>query len=493
MEYEENKEKPKHNIFTFTYVNVKEVEYTVEYRYADTNEKIAESETKTTSNAVITERFKTITDYIPDAFFKRLILAVEKNENGDYVSSSTNVLVFYYTKNTTSAYYAVHYMLQNIGADTALDKENGKYKNYTESSAHTEGIGNVGNTCDIPPQTFSGFEVQKTAKMISTNATGSGTQENDVSLIENDGTPHFEIKVSQNGTELYIFYTRKTQKYNVYYLKYGTDISDLEALKYPDGSNGVLKATETKSAQFGAAVTESAESLGAGWTCVSALTQSIQIRSIDKQNYIIFYYAPVQRTIEYKIWTYGGGTLNNTIEVFDGDNTEGIKGSTPKALEGYEFSGWYLDEACTVSIGEKGNVDESTNHLDPVSKYLAVMPEINVFYAKFTPINGSLTITREKAKDESNGTQVFVYKIQAKNDPDYVIYATIAGNGSITVKDLPCREYTVEQQNGWSWRYSDTVKTVTVESGGSTVRFNDTAQKETWLNGNSQRKTNRKG
>ncbi len=489
MEYEGNKENPKHNIFTFTYVKVKEVKYRVEYRYADTNKEISAAVTKTTSNAVITERFKTITDYIPDAFFKRLILAVEKNEKGEYVGASTNVLVFYYTKNTTSAYYAVHYMLQDIGAGLALSKdENGNYINYTESSAHTEGIGNVGQICAIPPQTFSGFTVQGNA-MVSN---GDGSESGKPITMDEDGAC-FNIEVSKNGTELYIFYTRNTQKYNVYYLQYGTDISDLSSLRYA-GENGVLKDTKTDTAQFGATVTELAETVSfGGWTCVSALSQSIQIRSIDEQNYIIFYYAPVQRTIEYKVWKYGGGTLDTTIEVFNGENVE-IKGSTPTALKGYKFAGWYLDEACTIPVGGRGTVDENTNHLDPVSEQLAVMPDVNVFYAKFTPDNGSLSITRENGEsDESNGTQVFVYKIQAENDPDYVIYVTIRGNGSVTVEELPCRDYTVTQQNGWSWRYGDSEQSVTVEKNGSTVRFRGSAAKNNWLNGNSERISNGKG
>ena len=35
----------------------------------------------------MTERFAVVKDYIPDAFYKRLILAVERNEDGEYVGS----------------------------------------------------------------------------------------------------------------------------------------------------------------------------------------------------------------------------------------------------------------------------------------------------------------------------------------------------------------------------------------------------------------------
>lgn len=489
MEYEENKEEPQNNVFTFTYVYKETVDYRVEYRYADTGaliDTVAQGgiARKSTGDGVVTERFVAVLDYIPDAFFKRLILAVEKDEDGNYVGSSTNVIVFYYTKNTTSAYYAVHYMLQNLGAGTEKTYQNGKYINYTESSAYTEGIGTIGQKCEIPPQAFSGFTVEDTAlidgatdTMLTTDASGKRC---------------FNITVSANGTELYIFYTRNTQEYSVYYLQYGTDISDLKSLQYLDGSNGVLYKTKTDKAQFGATVTESAAEISiGGMTCISAMTQSILIRSNNDQNYIIFYYTPVQTTIEYRVWQYGGGTLSKTLEVFDAKAGE-IEGSIAIAMDGYNFEGWYLDEECTLPANTKGTVNGA--HLLPNSNLLDIMPQVNVFYAKFLPDNGSLTIVRENGEnDESNGEQVFVYKVQAVSDPDYVLYVTIHGNGSVTINDLPCREYTVTQQNDWSWRYEDTKQSVTVEKDGSTVRFTKKAVKETWLNGNSQRISNRKG
>lgn len=116
---------------------------------------------KTTTLAVVTERFAVVKDYIPDAFYKRLILAVERNEDGEYVGSKDNVITFYYTKNTANAYYAVHYMLQKLGAEgddiTAKDGDN--YKYYTESTSHTEGIGAVGSEIFVKPLEFTGFGV----------------------------------------------------------------------------------------------------------------------------------------------------------------------------------------------------------------------------------------------------------------------------------------------------------------------------------------------
>ena len=495
MEFEENKLKPEKNVFTFTYVYKKDVEYRVEYRYADTNQLIPEDmgggvKYAVTSDAVVTERFKTVTGYVPDAFFKRLILAVVEDENGDFVSADSNLIVFYYSKNTENAYYAVHYMLQNPGAGTGLDRdEKGNFLNYTESSAHTEGIGTVGGICQIPPQSFSGFEVSRTGWVSGDKQLSEG----EIALLNPDGdNPYFEITVSEDGTELYIFYTRTKHKYTVYYLDYGTDISNMPLDK---NAKGVLEIEEPGLAEFGQTVTVSAASKSfAGRTCISPLTQSLLIRAKDEQNYIIFYYTPMQQTIEYKVWKYGGGTLDTTLEVFEGapEDTK-IKGSTATALNGYEFSGWYLDESCTIPVSEsKGHITGS--YLLPYGSGLEAMPKINTFYAKFTSISQSLTIIRENGEnDQSNGTQTFVYKITAKNDPDYVIYASIVGNGSVTIKDIPCREYTIEQQNGWSWRYDDRSVDITVEQDKeNSVTFGADAVWQNRLNGNSQRITNRK-
>ena len=486
VEYEENKEEPEHNVFTFTYVHAANIAYRVEYRYADTGALITSAPgggtvTKYSTKAVVTERFEVIKDYIPDAFYKRLILAVADDGNGSYVGSPYNVAVFYYSKNTQNAFYAVHHMLQKVnaaGAELTQD-ESGNYINYTQSDALTEGIGDIGSTHDIVPQTFSGFTVYGTGYIKHSGPT---------QLLDAETNPHFTITVQAQGTELYIFYTRNTQNYKVYYLKYGTDISNLPQLS--DTSPGVLLPIESGTGTFGSAVVASAKPVS-GMNCVSNLSQTIILRANDAQNYIIFYYAPLQYTVEYKVWQYGGGTLSQTIEVVNG--TDLFSGSTATAKIGYRFDGWYADEACTVSVGEKGTITD--NKLVPATLKLDAMPKVNVFYAKFVPVLGSMTIQRQNGTaDEGNGDRVFVYRITAADDPAFELYVSIKGSGSVTIKDMFCREYTVEQQNGWSWRYNDTLQKVTVSEGTTrTVTFDDAPVNNKWLNGNSERITNRKG
>ena len=126
----------------------------------------------------MTERFAVVKDYIPDAFYKRLILAVERNEDGEYVGSKDNVITGFgvYNKNGSGA--------------GLIDSGNGP------------------------------------------------------SDIKMSGEA-FNITISESGTELYIFYTRKQQNYKVFYLLDGTNTDNPDKLVFDendhDHKNGVLK------------------------------------------------------------------------------------------------------------------------------------------------------------------------------------------------------------------------------------------------------------
>jgi len=484
MEEESNVAAPTVNVFTFYYVHAANVSYTVEYRYHDTNELIGSTTAdgtgkveKSTNKAVVTERFAVVQDYVPDAFYKRLVLAVVKDEDGNYVGSKDNIITFYYTKNTQNAYYAIHYMLQNVDAATDEPelRSDGTYSNYTESNVHTEGIGEIGTILSVTPQQFSGFTMQQTAVVRGNGSPGKVTS--------NEGS--FSFTVSEEGTELYVFYARNNQTYTTYYLRYGADVSDLTKLKKED----VLHDSKSGTGKYGAVVTETAESID-GYHCVSAVSQSIVLRPNNEQNYIIFYYEKLQYTVEYRVWTYGGGTLNKTIEVVEG--TDSFEGSTPTAKSGYTFDGWYLDAECTISADDKGTVDEN-DKLTPARDKLLSVPQTNVFYARFKAVYGNVTITRTAMADESNGDQTYIYRLTAKDNSAYIVEVTVPAGGSTTVYDLPCGSYTVEQVNSWSWRYADVEQTVTVEdSQTKTVTFDKSAVKDKWLTGNSAAVVNRR-
>lgn len=479
---EDTPSNPTVNVFTFYYVHAATVSYKVEYRYHGTGELIESDATggtgvveKETSKAVVTERFAVVKDYVPDAFYKRLVLAVVEDGNGGYKGSPDNVVTFYYTKNIENAYYAIHYMLQNVDAatDEPQSEGSGTYSNYTESTVYTEGIGQIGATISITPQEFSGFTMRSTASVRCGGSSGT-VQVNDAGA--------FSLTVQKEGTELYVFYTRNTQSYTTYYLRYGADINKLTA-------GDELADSKTDSGKYGAVVTATAKSIE-GYNCVSNLNQSIVLRPDDKQNYIIFYYEPLQYTVEYRVWAYGGGTLNNTLEVVEEKNS--FEGATPAAKSGYTFDGWYQNAECTIPVGEKGKVD-ATGKLTPERSKLLPAPQTNVFYARFKAVYGNVTIERKATEDESNGDGTYVYRLTSKDNPAYVVEVTVPKGGSTTVYDLPCGDYTVEQVNSWSWRYADGAQTVTVEdSQTKTVTFDRSAVREKWLTGSSDAVVNRR-
>lgn len=481
---EDTPSNPTVNVFTFYYVHAATVSYKVEYRYHGTGELIESESTgtgsvaKSTSKAVVTERFAVVEDYVPDAFYKRLVLAVVEDGSGGYVGSPDNVVTFYYTKNIENAYYAVHYMLQNVDAatDEPSLQPDGTYANYTESTVYTEGISEIGAYINVTPQKFSGFTMRDTA--VVRWGTDDANRREDT--LEN-GT--FTFKVRDEGTELFVFYTRNTQSYTTYYLRYGSDPHSTQP-------GDVLHEPVRGTGKYGAVVTAAAESID-GYNCVSNLSQSIVLRPDNSQNEIIFYYEPLQYTVEYRVWAYGGGTLNNTLEVVE--KKDPFEGATPAAKSGYTFVGWYQDAACTIPVGEKGTVDDTTGKLKPERSKLLPAPQTNVFYARFKAVYGNVTIERKATEDESNGDGTYVYRLTSEDNPAYVVEVTVPAGGSTTVYDLPCGSYTVEQVNSWSWRYADGAQTVTVEdSQTKTVTFDRAAVKEKWLTGSSDAVVNRR-
>ena len=94
-----------------------------------------------------------------------------------------------------------------------------------------------------------------------------------------------------------------------------------------------------------------------------------------------------------------------------------------------------------------------------------------------------LTITKEGgAADES-------YVFVVKKDGQPYSEVTVWGNGTETLVELPIGTYTVEEDTGWSWRFTvDNVNSETLSADCPTGRITcvNTKNNNQWLNGFSE-------
>lgn len=223
--------KAKGNEIVFTYKKFTEVDYTVYYiiKNADGSEKEHSKKTMTSKNAVVTENYKNIAGYTPDAYQKTLQLVQDE---------SKNVIKFYYTQNAQVSYTVNHYV-QKLGGG------------YELKESDTTKTGAIGAKVTASAKDYTGFTYQSA---IST----------DTGIIPSTGT-----------LTLNLYYTRNKYGYTVKYLEQGT--------------NKKLADPYTAKAAYGDDLTVNAKGI-AGYSVVGESSQQLTISENPKNNVVIFYY-----------------------------------------------------------------------------------------------------------------------------------------------------------------------------------------------------------
>lgn len=387
------------NEYTFVYVEKAEVEFTVRYLEKGTGKKLAEPKTEKTRDAIVTETFKQVTGYAPDAYQKKLVLAAENNE-----------IIFWYTKDDVHAPVQVIHWIQSVSGN-----------GYTEYQSSTNLNGVIGNHYSESPLTIKGFKY-------------------------NDADSNTSGTLTEAGLVLNLFYDRIVYPYEFRFLE--------------DGTNKMLAEPTTGKARYEALVSEAAKEI-AGYTLVSAATQSMTIgvedpENVAQNNVKTFYYKEKSVDIKYEVVGPAGcGTLTNyaeTVKVLTGE----AQGSTAAvSSQTYKFVGWYSDEACTQLVGE--------NELFVPQKSADNMYQSATYYAKFDYNVVDLTLTKtisDKDSQQLYGERSFVFHVKGTNentkkiDIDVVVkIENGATSGSVVLKDLPIGSYTITEDTGWSWRY----------------------------------------
>ncbi len=428
----------KKNEFTFVYVAKPEVTYTVKYLEKGTNNQLADPKTVTTRNAVVTETFKQISGYAPDAYQKQLVLAAEENE-----------IIFWYVKDDAHAPLQIIHWTQNIEGE-----------GYTERQSSTNLNGVIGQTYTESSLTIPGF-------------TYNASPAHPV-----DGYPALAFgKLTAAGLVLNLYYDRIEYPYEFRFLEQGTDKE--------------LADPVTGNARYQAQVTQTAKDIP-GYTLVSTENQAIHIAIEDGttavKNVKIFYYTEQTVDIKYKVVGPDGcGTLDNYQETPLKVTTGEVKGSAPTAANGFKFVGWYKDEECTQPVdaawvAESKLTPKKTKDLgNNVKGY-----EAATYYAKFEYDVADLTITKQGWKDIDEG-QSFIFDVTGPNG--YSKRVVINGNGSVTIKGLKIGTYTVTEVTNWSWRYTTADKVsqnITLQPAQTNaVTFKNTRSNGKWLGGDA--------
>ena len=419
------------NEFTFVYVAMPEVEYTVKYLEKGTEKQLAEPKTVTTRDAVVTETFKQITGYAPDAYQKQLVLAAEGNE-----------IIFWYVKDEVHAPVQIIHWTQNIEGD-----------GYTEYQSSTDLNGVIGNPYTEAALNIPGF----TYNTSKSNASGTLTAE---------------------GLVLNLYYDRIMYPYEFRFLEQGTDKE--------------LADPVTGSARYQAQVTQGYKPIP-GYTLVSAENQAINIAiedpaNVASKNVKTFYYTEQTVEIKYEVvGPTGCGTLDNYQESQLKVITGTASGSAPTAAAGFKFVGWYTDKDCTQSVDANWVKDSKLTPGKTKDLGNGVMGyEAATYYAKFEYDVADLTISKNGCADIDEN-QSFIFTVTGGELPEAGLKVVVKGNGSVTIKGLKVGTYTVTEESGWSWRYTpedgEQKKTLDVDKSKNTVIFSNERTEPKWLNG----------
>lgn len=404
------------NVYTFWYVQKEAVPYTVKYLNKETGEPVADEITVSDNRkAVVTETFKPVSGMMPDAYQKRLIVSAEEG--------AVNEIIFYYSEDTTHAYYKISHFTENLGTDAQGNTT------WTEH-AWSQAVGDIGTTYTADPMTIPGYTYDSTVE--GTVVSG---------------------ELTADGLELKLYYTRNSYPYQVRYLEQGT------GKQLADPKNGTGKYRQVVS-EFAIEIDD--------YEAVDPKSKTLTIKIEEgnelTQNIITFYYKEKEVKINY-IAVGPDDAINfghvspteETVKILSGT----AQGSTATANTNFRFVGWYLDEDCTLPVRD-GTIDNNNKFTPPKHDDKNVEA---TYYAKFEYDVADLTITKTGTESiDENQAYIFQIKGTENRTSDVDMKVVIKGNGSVTVKDLLIGKYTVTEETGWSWRYTPdkTSKTITL-------------------------------
>ena len=446
--------------YTFYYVYLDKVQYTVNYINTATGNNMfesAENDTNTfevasksqlTDEAVTTERFKMIQKYVPDEYQKRIVLTAYPDHN---------IINFYYTENI-SPMFLVEHLTENLDGTWTVQ--------VREFST-----GNIGETISRHPFNYEGHVFKPDAAWVNTQG-----QE----IVETDGDKWVNTYTLQEDETYKAEGILESGRIIVIRFYYVLTLHDYTIEHKIIGSNDWLFGTKENSSETGTnkkygerfegwARQEDALKIGyyvdGSKTDPSRLYQSKIIT--DGDNVITFYYVSEPIEINYRVIVNGvvatningcyvTPTLNSTSS-----HASSVNGSTPFIAAGYYFDGWYADEQCSKKVSP--DWIGADNKITPKPENGIISQE--TYYAKVEPC--SLTITK---KGDVKANETFLFNV-ASTDGKFDKVVSITGNNSTTIDYIPQGEYTITEISDWSWKYNNVEKQDVLISKNHIVEF----------------------
>lgn len=433
------------NTYVFEYIQKAAVGYTVRYVNSLTGEDVSAPKIVTSNYSIVSEHFVYVEGMISDAVSKTLVLAAYETVEEEY---QNNVITFYYTENTTDALYQINHNIQNVDL-------NG-YSLYSTETRIVD-INTVINPSDsaisIPGFAF----VPDITKVEGEIAEGASVADGNKLIID-------------------LYYDRLTYGYVVYYREYGNESNILATIA--DDTKHIIGTKVSHTAPE--SVTDVNNDV---YTIVGDTERTIEIRAesgdVITLNVInVYYQKKTFYTVNYKAvcipeTSDNFGQVSLSYEIVDSDSQP--QGSAAMVSDNvrYSFKGWYSDDK-----GER-----------LVSKEITFKPSIAqdaTYYAIFSVNTTDLTIIQSGGSPDDN----FLYKIIDENDSELIV--TVKGGGSVTIKDLPCGDYTITEITQWDWRYNPdsegSEKLIKAEeNANNSVTFTNSPNDKNWLGGESDK------
>lgn len=511
------------NTYEFRYVEDDVVYYRVRYLDKLTNLPLRDDKVESSNMAIVTEKYVPVTGYFPSEYYVRKVLA----SDGDATEpTEQNEIIFYYTQDTAHGPFVIEYYTPVLGAtdnqlyDTSgnpiVTYENGLANPYWHLEQSELGMQDLGAeiTKEIDKEKFNGFAYSKAT----------------ITAYGDDGKPKVEVKgesetsvsgkVTLNGLEIRIFYTRNSYDYVIKFVEYGT--SNILGYGSLDAGETVYDDPRDDKKPFETVITYTAPDLiektaqdettkyifystdekpqTQSWTIRDSNTVTVDgVVTEETDNVLIFYYQMQTVDIFYKAVcseanAVGFGIVNLNYE--EAASADTLSGSNALAGDGFSFKGWFTDEACTKPVDEKwrfmpGTPDTQDGNGTKLKPGKLPDADMVTYYALFEPATENILI--KKVIDTSGTDSVsdtFLFSVTGVdvlgNLVDMVV--SIQGQGSVTIKELYCGSYTVTELNNWSWTYeaassqSVTLTTQDEDSDGNLLNAQITTYVVTFTN-----------